>query len=245
MQFIVVDSDPDHRTHLCLTLEKNGHRALLCASAFVARDFLRDERCRDMVLCELAAPGIDGLSLLANIRRENASKYLPVALFSDQWDQQLIQHALKLGASAVLSKPVSGHTLIQKIEEMKRSLPRPILIVDNCARLAGILQSILRREGLRSDIVESGPKALEYIEQRRPQLVISEVYMLEMSGFDLLEQIKTRYDDTSVVLMAGKGKFGKQSALAAGADGFISKPFKNIEIAMLLSPLLQLPRFSM
>ena len=77
--------------------------------------------------------------------------------------------------------------------------------------------------------------ALEKLESTSFNLVISDIKMPRMDGIELLFEIKSRYPQISVLLITGHGdEYNSQDVLAAGADYFITKPFKNVDIARTL-----------
>jgi DNA-binding NarL/FixJ family response regulator len=60
-----------------------------------------------------------------------------------------------------------------------------------------------------------------------------------MDGIELLKQVKCKYPEIRVLMITGHtGRYGSESVMDIGADGFISKPFKNIEITRTLRRLI-------
>ena len=101
-----------------------------------------------------------------------------------------------------------------------------ILIVDDDEQILEMLTEILDEEDLEADQCSSGEEAISKLSDVRYKLVISDVRMPGMSGFDLLEFIKDRYEDTRVILMTGyTDDYDISDALILGADDYITKPF--------------------
>jgi YesN/AraC family two-component response regulator len=72
-------------------------------------------------------------------------------------------------------------------------------------------------------------------QKNRCDVVVSDVRMAGMSGFDLLKQVKSRHPDTAFVVMTGYAdSYSIKDALLQGADEYITKPFKNYEVTLVV-----------
>ncbi len=110
-----------------------------------------------------------------------------------------------------------------------------ILIVDDEAQVRVILEKLLQRKGYKTQSVANGMEALAYLQNNKINLVISDVVMPQMGGFELLQVIKDRYPDIGVVIMTGYGDaYSVKQALALGADEYITKPFRGTEISLII-----------
>jgi len=110
-----------------------------------------------------------------------------------------------------------------------------ILIVDDEAIMRNLLLKILEKEGYQISVVGSAQEALDYIENTKVDLVLSDIRMPGMNGFDLLRKIKAEKPDIAVIMMTGYGDtYTVKEALMNGADEYITKPFKNHEISLIV-----------
>ncbi|MCK4606296.1 MAG: response regulator [candidate division Zixibacteria bacterium] len=115
-----------------------------------------------------------------------------------------------------------------------------VLIVDDEQFIRQILARIVQREGYVIGEASGGKDALEKLEQTKFDFVISDIRMPNMDGMELLTKVKTRFPETMVILItAYAGEYKAEDALTAGADHYITKPFKNVEIARTLDRLYQ------
>ena len=115
-----------------------------------------------------------------------------------------------------------------------------VLVVDDEVFIRQILSRIVSREGYSVDQASDGIEALDKMSERRFNFVISDIKMPRMDGMELLATIKEKYPETHVLLItAYAGEYTAEDAIAAGADYFITKPFKNVEIARTLTALHQ------
>ena len=105
-----------------------------------------------------------------------------------------------------------------------------ILLVDDEAILQDILKRMLERAHHRVALASSGEEALGVLKTCSIDLVITDLYMPSMSGLDLLVSIKENWPKMPVIIMSGRGPEARNSAVAAGADDFIAKPFRSAEV---------------
>lgn len=102
-----------------------------------------------------------------------------------------------------------------------------VMVVDDRPKTAQALAEFLRMEGYQVAIANSGPEALERLEEEDPDLVLSDVMMPEMNGYEVCRQIKSNPDTLFlpvILVTALKEQEERVKGLKAGADDFISKP---------------------
>ena len=135
------------------------------------------------------------------------------------------------------SKADRKHTmrLVSEAEPEKRS----ILVVEDDDVALDLLAEILRRHHFQVWTASSVAAALEFLEERPVDLVLSDIRMPERGGMDLLKQIRENQSRIPVVLLSA---FGDEhlwvEALSAGAVDLIPKPFKKQEIIDVINKTL-------
>ena len=109
-----------------------------------------------------------------------------------------------------------------------------ILIADDEPNIVISLEFLMKREGHEVHVARDGPAALEAIRRERPALVLLDVMMPGMSGFEVCQAV--RADESlagvKIVMLSAKGRdtdLAKGSAL--GADAYMTKPFSTRELA--------------
>lgn len=101
-----------------------------------------------------------------------------------------------------------------------------ILVVDDDPGVTELLGAFLDTRGYSVTTCTSGRDALALIDSEAFDLVISDIEMAEVNGYELLRQTRARHPKIGIVLMTGYTESHPLSeALRAGADGYISKPF--------------------
>ncbi|MBN1211655.1 MAG: response regulator [candidate division Zixibacteria bacterium] len=117
-------------------------------------------------------------------------------------------------------------------------LKASVLIVDDEKCIRDILSRIIEREGFMVTVAVDGSDAYEKIQKARYDYVISDINMPNMTGLELLKKIKGLNRKIRVLLITSRaGEYSPHEILREGADFFITKPFKNAEIARTLRSL--------
>ena len=104
-----------------------------------------------------------------------------------------------------------------------------ILVVEDEDNIAIALEFLITREGYAHDRVASGAEALSRIRDTRPDLVLLDVMLPEVSGYEICEGIRTdpALARVKVLMMTARGSaLERRKGMELGADGFISKPFE-------------------
>jgi UDP-3-O-acyl N-acetylglucosamine deacetylase len=101
-----------------------------------------------------------------------------------------------------------------------------VLVVDDEAQIRASLRGILAEEGLRVLEAQDGRQALDLIQRENPELVILDIWMPEMDGLQLLQQLQEVEPPPAVVMISGHGNIETAvKATKLGAFDFIEKPF--------------------
>ncbi len=110
-----------------------------------------------------------------------------------------------------------------------------ILVVDDEAMMRDLLEKILVREGYVVKTAGNGVEALEMLQHENFELIISDMKMPNMDGFELLKTVKQEYPSINVIIMTAYGDtYTVKDALLLGADEYITKPFKSHEISLVV-----------
>ena len=101
-----------------------------------------------------------------------------------------------------------------------------IMVVEDEAMMRNLLLKILESEGYQVTLASSASEALEKLEQDKYDLMLSDVKMPGMNGFELLEKVKSKWTDMAVIVMTGYGDaYSVKEALLKGADEYLSNVF--------------------
>ncbi len=120
----------------------------------------------------------------------------------------------------------------------------PVLIVEDSRTQAEYLEHILEGEGYPVDIATDGSEALEKIKQKPPKIVLTDIIMPEMDGYDLCRAIKRNKDLSHIPVILVTQLFDPadlMKGLEAGADNIIIKPFEPEHVLSRITSTLQSP----
>jgi len=105
-----------------------------------------------------------------------------------------------------------------------------VLVVDDDQEMLRLLNRTLELEGFGVATAADGNSALILLEELRPDLVILDIVMPELDGFQVLNLIR-QHSDVPVIMLTGKVEVASlQLALGAGADDYVRKPFRPREL---------------
>ena len=108
-----------------------------------------------------------------------------------------------------------------------------VLVVEDEDNIAIALDFLLSREGYKHERVASGGEAMERIRALRPDLLLLDVMLPEVTGYEICQEVRLdpRLADMRILMMTARGSaVERRKGLALGADSFISKPFEIKEL---------------
>ncbi len=117
-----------------------------------------------------------------------------------------------------------------------------LLVVDDEAPILELLRGYLVREGWDVLAASDGPTAVEMARERAPDVVVLDVMLPGLDGFEVLRQIRTFSDAYVIMLTARAEEIDRIVGLSAGADDYLVKPFSPRELVARVRALLRRPR---
>lgn len=121
-----------------------------------------------------------------------------------------------------------------------------ILIVDDEQNVRSVIKRALKRNGFATSEASGGFEAGVLMHQHKPQLVTIDLSMPGLSGLEVIRFIRTRdeFKDIKILVVSGMPQAELVDAIAAGADGYITKPFNNETLISNITSLLNVNRFT-
>jgi DNA-binding response OmpR family regulator len=119
---------------------------------------------------------------------------------------------------------------------------RPILVVDDDAKIVRLVRTYLERDGVSVVTAADGPAALDAIETHRPALVVLDLMLPELDGRAVIRAV--RRDDeaatTPILMLSARGSIVDRIAgLEEGADDYLPKPFSPAELVLRVKSILR------
>jgi signal transduction histidine kinase/DNA-binding response OmpR family regulator/ligand-binding sensor domain-containing protein len=222
---VVEDEDQAYDT-ISAYLQSAGYVPIRARSGEEALKLARVMRPRAITL-DLVLPGIEGWQVLKSLKADSATCDLPVIIVSMLDNREL---ALAIGAEDYFTKPVEWPRLLRRLAEItgRDGSPRRarLLVVDDDPDVHEMLEQELTREGYLLERATTGAEALERAENLRPDVIILDLMMPGMSGFEIAESLRLR-DSTSripiVVLTAKDLTIEDRERLRHWGSGLVMK----------------------
>jgi len=118
-------------------------------------------------------------------------------------------------------------------------MAKTILVVDDKVSLRKLLQQYLTQEGFRVVVAENGQGALFVARQERPELILLDIMMPKMGGYEFM-RVYTKERDTPIILLTAKvDESDKVLGLELGADDYVTKPFSLRELTARIRAVLR------
>lgn len=116
---------------------------------------------------------------------------------------------------------------------------KTILVVDDEPQILKVVEHSLRREGYQVFTAADGEQALITAEKIRPDLIILDLMLPHIDGFEVCKRIKSRQDVPVIILSARGEEVDKVVGFTLGADDYQTKPFSPTELAMRVKAVLR------
>jgi DNA-binding response OmpR family regulator len=120
-------------------------------------------------------------------------------------------------------------------------LSKRILVADDEPNIVAALEFVLRRAGYEVETARNGEEVLTRVAQAPPDLVLLDVMMPLLSGYDVCARLRARpeWRGVKVVMLSARGReMETRRGLEAGADLYVVKPFSNQELLQKIGALL-------
>jgi signal transduction histidine kinase/DNA-binding response OmpR family regulator/HAMP domain-containing protein len=184
---LIVEDDEDSAKLMRLQLEETGYRTLHAISAEQALDMLENET-PDLITLDIMLPGMDGWDFLAELQKRKDMAHIPVVVVS------MADHtnrSFSFGAAAVLQKPVSREMLLNVINKMGCSMQgKNVLVADDDPKAVELVSRHLNTIGCFVLKAHGGQEAIDMAQEKIPDLIILDLMMPEVSGFDVVDTLK-------------------------------------------------------
>ncbi len=199
---LVVEDDPKLSRLLSVYLTQAGYRIEAATDG--------DEAIKKAVelqpfaiTLEIMLPKKDGWEVMQELKAMPETRDIPVIIVSMVENQEL---GFSLGALDYLVKPVTREALLGSIEGYsgKTGFTKGavnILVVDNDSKLLDFLSTILKREGYHVSLATGGEEGLRMAVEQLPDLIIIDLMMPKVSGFDVIRELKKHPDAKEIPIL--------------------------------------------
>lgn len=212
---LVVGDDPSRLDALRRQLTTEGFAVEVASGANEAVEKAR--QLPAAVTLDLSAAGIDGWSTLALLKADPSVADLPtlVITFADERSAGYL-----LGATEYFTKPVDRERLMRTLQRYKNGGGEDsVLVVDDDAATRELFARMLRDDGWAVEEAENGRVALDRIAERRPGVLLLDMVMPEMDGFEVVERLRANpeWNEIPVIIVTSLQLSAREREALAGS----------------------------
>lgn len=225
---LVIEDEPYIQDLMRQYLEKTGFRV---RSAFNGEEGLRlaKEIKPSAITLDIMMPQMDGWAFLRKLKKEPALVNVPVVIVSLIQDKNT---ASSLGVRDYLSKPIDFQTLIKTLKKYEKGGVGPVLVIDDDVDARTRLARILQKGGFSPLEAQNGKEALAVMAMKKPGLIILDLMMPEMSGFEFIVELQGNKEWASIpviVLTAKDLSLQDRNRLQGQVQEIVQKTGQSLE----------------
>jgi CheY-like chemotaxis protein len=184
---LVIEDDPGARDLLTRFLAKEGYR-VETADGGEAGLRLARELHPDIITLDVMMPDIDGWAVLSDLKADPELADIPVVMLTIVDNKNL---GYALGAADYLTKPIQRDRLLAVLEKYcPPSQPATVLVVEDDVETQEIIRRLLENAGIQVMAAENGRVALERLAEGQPGLILLDLMMPEMDGFQFVDHVR-------------------------------------------------------
>jgi PAS domain S-box-containing protein len=263
---LIVDDNPTNRRILEMTLLQWGMKPTMVATGWAALAELRRAgeagRPIPLVLLDAQMPQLDGFATAAKIKQDAGLPTATIMMLTSGGQRGDADRCRQLGISAYLSKPVRQWELREAVLRVLGLRPQQgesarlvtrhslqeapkhlrILLAEDNAVNRELTVRILSKRGHSVQVATNGKAALEALDTQAFDVILMDVQMPEMDGFEATAEIRRREITSAthvpiIAMTAHAMKGDRERCLGAGMDGYISKPVQAEDLIKLAEAL--------
>ena len=210
---LIVEDDPHYARVLCDLSRDKGFKVLVAMTGTEALSLAREYH-PSAISLDVMLPDMLGWTVLNHLKQDPKTRHIPVQMLTLDEDRH---HGLSRGAFAFVTKPTSTDELnaaLARIREYSQPRRKRLLVVEDNPAEQLSTRELLWHEDIDIDVIDSGSAALEALKRDIYDCIVLDLRLPDMSGFDVLEQIKgnARLRDLPVVVFTGRELSAEEDA---------------------------------
>jgi CheY-like chemotaxis protein len=178
----------------------------------------------DLIILDLVMPGFDGWAVLAALKNDAEVHDIPVVIVSILDDPS---RGVVLGANDYVTKPVKWERLVDLLRKYRAEAGGEILVVDDDPAWREVCRRTLEQHGWNVCEAEDGRTALGLLAQHRPGVILLDLMMPVMNGFEVLDQVRrhSEWNDMPVIFVMTAKDLNKEERqrLNGAVQGILAK----------------------
>jgi len=200
---LVIDDESSVRTIMRRFLQRENLSVDEAASGEAGLKMARENK-PDAITLDVMMPGMDGWAVLAALKADPELRDIPVIMLTIVDDKRM---GFSLGASEYLTKPIDREQLRRVLAKYRRGeIGGSVLVVEDDPAASELLRRTLECEGWTVRTARNGREALGQMDQEEPAIILLDLMMPEMDGFEFLSEIRSlsRASTVPVIVVTAK-----------------------------------------
>ncbi len=217
---LVIDDDADQRALMTRFLRREGFQVQIATDGHQGLQMARQLKPK-AILLDVMMPQMDGWSVLSELKADAVLAAVPVVMVTSV-DQRSL--AASLGAADYMLKPVHWDRF-STIMNRYRTAEGGILLVEDNDEARANMREMLMEDGWDVEAAENGRVGLDKVAARRPEVVLLDLNMPVMDGFDFLKELRKKPGcaDIPVVVLTARDLTREDRKLLRGASQILNK----------------------
>ncbi len=236
-KLLIVD-DVAENIHILSNILKDDFKIIATTSSKKALELAKKKPQPDLIVLDIVMPIMDGYDVCKILKKEIETQNIPVVFITSLNNDKDIEKGFACGASEFITKPIIN-TLVRKRllnqlnfqnlnkeKQMQNRIKNTILVVDDVAQNIQVILEILKKD-YNLIVANSGKKALEILKDKKPDLILLDILMPEIDGFEVCKEIKKNQKTKNIpiiFLTILENKNDMVKGLQLGAVDYVSKP---------------------
>ena len=201
---LVVEDDDSSAELIRIRLEKEGFKVIRTTSAERALEEVA-LKLPDLIILDIILPGMDGWEFLTRIRGHERLSRTPVVIVSITANENR-SRGFSLGATKVLQKPLKSEQLLSVLYEVRNlevegEVKGSVLVVDDDPKAVELVAVYLGNAGFKVLKAYGGNEAIELAVSEKPALIILDLMMPDVNGFDVVKKLSARPDTARIAII--------------------------------------------
>ncbi len=232
-KILVIDDEADIRDIVRMYLGESGYDVIEASNG--QEGILRAQNDRpDLIVLDIMMPGINGFEVAKHLKDDPNTSNIPILILSVLAQDSQYRH----GILDYVSKPFKQDELVTKVkkffDKVRDKNAHSVLIVDDDPDIVDVIALCLKDNRIVSEKAYNGPEALEKAKTKKVHLVLLDINMPGMNGFEVIKHLKAdpKTCELPIIVLTGTylSESDKKHGITLGVSKYLTKPFSADEL---------------
>jgi CheY-like chemotaxis protein len=192
---LVIDDDPNVRDIMLRSLTKDGFHVKVAADGRSGIELAKRVK-PSIITLDVMMPGLDGWATLALLKADQATASIPVIMMTIVDDKNI---GFALGAADYFTKPIDWPRLTKVLQKYRKAgSSHRVLVVEDDEQTREMIRRNLAKDGWEVTLAEHGRQGLDQLAGGMPEIILLDLMMPEMDGFEFMEELRQREEGRKV-----------------------------------------------